>query len=231
MPTQITTIGAARAAKRKREAHLKEYIEAILVAVVIAVILRMFVVQAYRVSSGSMENSLLEGDFVFVNKFCYRFAEPQINDVIVFEFPMNTTKDYIKRIVALPGQTVEIRNKQLFVDSQLVSDMGGVFHSDPQILPEVYSQRDVFGPLTVPANQYFVLGDNRDDSQDSRFWGCLDRGHIRGKAIFVYFSWTPDPSAPTIEPPYVIDFFASFFYNAIHFPSRVRWERLFDGVS
>jgi signal peptidase I len=231
MPTQITTIGAARMARRKREAHLKEYVEAILVAVVIAVILRMFVVQAYRVSSGSMENSLQEGDFVFVNKFCYRFAEPQINDVIVFEFPMNTTKDYIKRIVALPGQKVEIRNKQLFVDSQLVVDIGGVSHNDPQNLPEVYSQRDFFGPLTVPANQYFVMGDNRDDSQDSRFWGCLDRSHIKGKAVFIYFSWTPDPNAPTIGPPYVFDLFASFFYNLTHFPSRIRWDRLFDGVS
>ncbi len=230
MPTQITTIGAARAARRKREAHLKEYVEAILIAVVIAVILRMFVVQAYRVSSGSMENSLQEGDFVMVNKFCYRFAEPQINDVIVFEFPMNTTKDYIKRIVALPGQTVEIRSKQLYVDNQLVADLGGVFHGDLQTLPEEYSQRDFFGPLTVPPNQYFVMGDNRDDSQDSRFWGCLDRSHIKGKAAFIYFSWTPDPNAPTIGPPYVFDLFASFFYNLTHFPSRIRWDRLFDGV-
>jgi signal peptidase I len=230
MPTQLTTIGAARMARRKREKHLKEYVEAILIAIVIAVILRMFVVQAYRVSSGSMENALMEGDFVFVNKFCYRFAEPQINDVIVFEFPMNTSKDYIKRIVALPGQTVEIRNKQLYVDNQPVPDREGVIHKDPQLLPEIYSQRDVFGPLTVPANQYFVLGDNRDDSQDSRFWGCLDRGHIKGKAVFIYFSWAPDPSAPTIGPPYIFDFFASFFYNLIHFPGRVRWDRLFSNV-
>lgn len=218
-------------ARRKREAHVKEYVEAILVAIVIAVILRMFVVQAYRVSSGSMENTLQEGDFVFVNKFCYRFADPQINDVIVFEFPMNTTKDYIKRIVALPGQTVEIRNKQLFVDSQLVAGVGGVFHGDPQTFGEQYSQRDFLGPLTVPANQYFVMGDNRDDSQDSRFWGCLDRSHIKGKAAFTYFSWAPDPSAPTISSPYVFDIFASFFYNLTHFPSRIRWDRLFSGVS
>ena len=217
-------------ARRKRETHLKEYVEAILVAVVIAVILRMFVVQAYRVSSGSMENSLLEGDFVFVNKLAYRFAEPQINDVIVFEFPMNTTKDYIKRIVALPGQTVEIRNKQLYVDSQMVGDVGGIFHKDSQVLQEVYSQRDFFGPLTVPSNQYFVMGDNRDDSQDSRFWGCLDRSHIKGRAGIVYFSWAPDSDAPTIGPPYVFDLFASFFYNLIHFPSRIRWERLFHNV-
>jgi signal peptidase I len=218
-------------ARRKRQAHVKEYVEAILIAVVIAVILRMFVVQAYRVSSGSMENSLHEGDFAFVNKFCYRFADPQINDVIVFEFPMNTTKDYIKRIVALPGQKVEIRNKQLYVDSQLVADIGGITHTDPQTLRVEYSQRDFFGPLIVPTNQYFVMGDNRDDSQDSRFWGCLDRSHIKGKAVFIYFSWAPDPNAPTISSPYIFDLFGSFFYNLTHFPSRVRWDRLFKGVN
>ncbi len=230
MPTSVTTIGAARLARRKHERKVKEYVEAILVAIVIAVILRMFVVQAYRVSSGSMESTLKEGDFVFVNKFCYRFAEPQINDIIVFEFPMNTTKDYIKRIIALPGQTVEIRNKQLYVDSQLVADAGGVFHKDSQELPEIYSQRDFFGPMQVPANQYFVLGDNRDDSQDSRFWGFLDRSYIKGKAVFIYFSWAPDPGAPTIESPYIFDLFASLIYNSTHFPSRIQWDRLFHTI-
>ncbi|MGB5139671.1 MAG: signal peptidase I, partial [Candidatus Zixiibacteriota bacterium] len=128
MATEITTIGAARAMRRKRQSHIKEYVEAILIAVVIAVILRMFVVQAYRVSSGSMESTLLEGDFLFVNKMAYRFADPQVNDVIVFEFPMNPTKDYIKRIVAGPGQIVEVKDKVLIIDGQIVPDMAGMFH-------------------------------------------------------------------------------------------------------
>lgn len=230
MPTQITTIGAARALRRKRDSHVKEYVEAILIAVVIAVILRMFVIQAYRVSSGSMEDTLVEGDFLFVNKFAYRFADPQINDVIVFEFPMNPSKDYIKRIVALPGQTVEIRDKQLYVDGNRVIDPVGVKHKDKENLPEIYSTRDHFGPLQVPANNYFVLGDNRDDSQDSRFWGFLDRSHVKGKALFIYFSYAPDPQAPKIESPYIFDFFSSFFYNLFHFPGRTCWDRLFIGV-
>lgn len=230
MPTQITTIGAVRALRRKRETHLKEYVEAILVAIVIAVILRMFVVQAYRVSSGSMENTLSEGDFLFVSKFAYRFGEPQINDIIVFEFPMNPSKDYIKRIVALPGQTVEIRDKLLYVNDQLIPDPPGAIHNDPNLLPEIYSSRDHFGPLQVPADQYFVLGDNRDDSQDSRFWGFLEKGHIKGKAVFIYFSWEPDPNAPTISAPYVFDIISSIFYNITHFPSRLRWDRLFTKV-
>jgi signal peptidase I len=209
MATDLTHVGAERILRRRRESHVKEYVEAILIAVVIAVILRLFVVQAYRVSSGSMEDTLIEGDFLFVNKMAYVFGEPKVDDVIVFEFPMNPTKDYIKRIVALPGQVVEIREKRLYVDNELVPDEPG---------------------MQVPADNYFVLGDNRDDSQDSRFWGFLDKKHIKGKALFVYFSWAPDPKAPKIESPYVFDFFLSAFYNATHFFTRLRADRMFSGV-
>ena len=227
MATEITTIGAARAMRRKRQSHIKEYVEAILIAVVIAVILRMFVVQAYRVSSGSMEYTLLEGDFLFVNKFAYRFAEPQVNDVIVFEFPMNPTKDYIKRIVAGPGQIVEVKDKTLMIDGEVVPMLAGMYHSDPDTLPELFSSRDQFGPMQVPADHYFVMGDNRDDSQDSRFWGFLDKSRIKGKALFIYFSWAPDPKAPTIEPPYVFDLFSSAWYNVANLGTRFRADRIF----
>lgn len=230
MAAEITTIGVSRALRRKHEYHIKEYIEAILIAIVIAVVLRMFVIQAYRVSSGSMEHTLLEGDFLFVNKFAYRFSEPKVNDIVVFEFPMNPTKDYIKRIVALPGQTVEVREKVLYVDGEPIPRIAGSFHGDTEILPELYSSRDYFGPMQVPADHFFVLGDNRDDSQDSRFWGFLDRRHIKGKALFIYFSWAPDPKAPKIKPPYIFDLFESIFYNAIHFFGRVRWERILQGL-
>jgi signal peptidase I len=230
MTTEITTIGAVRALRRKRQSHIKEYVEAVLIAVVIAVILRMFVVQAYRVSSGSMEHTLLEGDFLFVNKFAYRFAEPQVNDVIVFEFPMNPTKDYIKRIVAGPGQMVEIKDKALYVDGQLVPDMAGMFHSDPETLPELFSSRDQFGPMQVPNDHYFVMGDNRDDSQDSRFWGFLEKSHIKGRALFIYFSWEPDPNAPHIDSPYVFDLFSSAFYNIGHVGDRLRSDRIFNSL-
>ncbi len=230
MPTEITTIGAARAARRKRQIHIKEYVEAIMIAIVIAVILRMFVIQAYRVNSGSMEHTLMEGDFVFVNKFAYKFSDPQINDIIVFQFPMNPTKDYIKRVVAGPGQLVEINNKQLYVDGELVKPVPGAFYGDPEVLPELYSSRDFFGPLQVPADQYFVMGDNRDDSQDSRFWGFLDKKYIKGKALFIYYSWAPDPDAPKIEAPYIFDLIGSAFYNLVHFFDRCRFERMFTGL-
>jgi signal peptidase I len=229
--TPVQTITAARLASRKKQTFVKEYIEAVLIALVIAVILRMFVVQAYRVNSGSMESTLLTGDFIFVNKFSYYFSEPKVGDIIVFEYPLNPSKDFIKRIVALPGQKVEIVDKNLYVDDELVPDAGGVIHRDPEIIPELFSPRDNFGPFEIPAGQYFVLGDNRDDSQDSRFWGFLESKYIKGKGMFIYWSWEPDSNAPTIGPPLYIDgLISSILYNIVHFPGRIRWERLFDRI-
>ncbi|MCK4857291.1 MAG: signal peptidase I [candidate division Zixibacteria bacterium] len=218
-------------ADRKRQAFVKEYVEAILIAIVIAVILRMFVVQAYRVSSGSMESTLQEGDFLFVNKFTYIFSEPKLGDIIVFEYPLNPAKDFIKRIVALPGQKVEIRDKRFYVDDILVTGTPGVIHTDSGIIPELFSSRDNFGPYQVPAGQYFVMGDNRDDSRDSRFWGSLERKYIKGKVLFIYWSWAPDPNAPTIGPPIYIDgLISSIFYNITHLGSRLRLGRIFKTV-
>lgn len=229
--TQFQSLTAARLASRKKQTFVKEYVEAVLIAVVIAVILRMFVIQAYRVNSGSMETTLLTGDFVFVDKFSYYFSEPLTGDVIVFEYPLNPSKDFIKRIVAAPGQKVEIVDKQLYVDDELVPDAVGVIHVDPETIPELFSPRDNFGPFQIPAGQYFVMGDNRDDSQDSRFWGFLERKHVKGKAMFIYWSWEPDPNAPKIGPPVYIDgIISSVLYNITHLPGRVRWDRLLQGV-
>jgi signal peptidase I len=231
MVGDVRTITATRLASRKRQIFIKEYIEAILVAIVIAVILRMFVVQAYRVSSSSMMPTLKEGDFLFVNKFSYYFFEPQVGDVIVFEYPLNPSKDFIKRIIAIAGQKVEIRNKRLYVDDVPVGNEGWAMYTDPEVIPELFSPRDNFGPLQIPAGQYFVMGDNRDDSHDSRYWGFLERRHIKGKASFIYWSWAPDPGAPEIGPPVYIDgLIASIFYNLTHLPQRLRFSRLLRGV-
>lgn len=231
MVGEVRTVTAARLASRKRQVFIKEYVEAILVAIVIAVILRMFVVQAYRVSSGSMNPTLLEGDFLFVDKVSYYFSEPQAGDIIVFEYPLNPSKDFIKRVVAVPGQKVEVRDKQLYVDDVPVQNEDYTIYRDPETIPELFSPRDNFGPFQVPAGQYFVLGDNRDDSHDSRFWGFLEREHIKGKAMFIYWSWAPDANAPEIGPPIYIDgLISSIFYNLGHLGHRLRFGRLLHGV-
>jgi signal peptidase I len=206
---------------------LREYAETIAIALLVAVVLRVFVVSAYRVSSGSMEDTLIEGDYIFVNKLAYKFAEPKAGDVVIFENPYDgEQRDYIKRIVAVEGQTVEIIDKVLYVDGEVAPIPAEVKHSDYKIFPAVLSNRDNLSPMTVPPGQYFVLGDNRDDSQDSRFWGCIDKSFLKGKAIFVYFSYEPDSEAPQWKAPYIFEFFEIVFHTITTFPTRFRIERI-----
>jgi len=204
----------------------REYIEAIVVALIIAVILRAFVVQAYHIPTESMENTLLVGDYLLVNKFSYHFDDPKPGDIIVFQYPLNPNKDFVKRCIAVEGQVVEMRDKVLYVDGKPEESASSMKYSDPKILPGSLSNRDNFGPLRVPPGQLFVLGDNRDNSRDSRVWGFLEKKFVKGKAVGIYWSWAPDPDAPKWESPYIWPLFSITFYNLAHFPSRIRWDRL-----
>ncbi|MEW5875019.1 MAG: signal peptidase I [Candidatus Zixiibacteriota bacterium] len=204
----------------------REYLEAILVALIMALVLRTFVAQAYRIPSDSMDRTLAVGDFILVNKFTYHFREPQPGDIIVFQYPLNPAKDYVKRCIALEGQMVEIRNKIVYVNNREIVEAEGVYHNDPNIIPADLGNRDNFGPVIVPPGCVFVLGDNRDNSRDSRVWGFLDVTLIRGRAMMVYWSWAPDPNAPEWESPYILPLLTIPFYNMVHFPTRVRWDRI-----
>lgn len=176
---------------------LLEYVEALLVAFVLAMFIRTFVVQAYKIPSGSMLETLQIGDHLLVNKFAYgvkvpfthsymfKGADPKRGDIIVFEYPNNPSIDYIKRIVGVPGDVIEVRDKQLYRNGEKVEE-GYIRHSEPD---HVVPVRDNYGPVTVPEGKYFVMGDNRDDSQDSRFWGFVERAAIHGKAWLLYWSW------------------------------------------
>jgi signal peptidase I len=175
---------------------LLEYIEALAVALVLAFVIRTFVVQAFKIPSGSMLDTLLIGDHLLVNKFLYGthipftdkvvlpLADPQHGDIIVFEYPEDPTKDFIKRVIGVPGDVIEIKDKTVYRNGQKL-DEPYVKHTSPAIQP----RRDNFGPVTVPPDKYFVMGDNRDESYDSRFWGFVDREKIRGKAWIIYWSW------------------------------------------
>jgi len=217
--------------KRKEPKPLwREYMEVILIALTAAILLRLFVVSAYRVDSSSMEDALFEGDYIFVNKLAYSYSQPAVGDIVIFQSPLNPTRDFIKRIVALPGQTVEVVDKIVYVDNQLGEIYPSVKHDDPKILAAQLSMRDNFGPVQVPDDSYFVMGDNRDDSQDSRFWGFLPKQNLKGRAMFVYWSWTPDESAPTASFPYIQTPFEYAFYFLTNFPSSTRWDRLFTAL-
>jgi len=212
--------------RKEQKPSIIGFIEVLFLALLIAFILRTFVVQAYKLPSSSMEDSLLSGDFVLVNKLHYRYKEPKPGEVIVFKYPLNPSKDMVKRVVALEGQTVEIRNKIVYVDGKMIPDPFLAKHSDSRILPEDYSTRDNFGPAQVPAGHLFVLGDNRDNSQDSREWGFLDRSFIKGKAMIIYWSWTEDPHAPKFRSPYITPLLEIIFYNLGHLGDRLRMGRV-----
>ena len=175
---------------------LLEYLEALAVALVLAFVIRTFVVQAFKIPSGSMLDTLLIGDHLLVNKFLYGthipftdkavlpLEDPKRGDVIVFEFPEDTTKDFIKRIIGVPGDVVEMKDKVLTRNGETLVEPY-IKHTDSGL----QQRRDNFGPITVPAGKYFVMGDNRDESYDSRFWGFVDKEKIRGKAWVIYWSW------------------------------------------
>ncbi len=172
-----------------------EYAKSILIALAIALVVRAFVIQAFRIPSGSMIPTLLVGDHLLVNKVVYRFGDPKRLDVVVFKFPLDPKKDYIKRVIGVPGDTVEVRDKVVYVNKHLLKEPY-IQHTDPRVLPRELQPRDNFGPVTVPSGHYFVMGDNRDSSYDSRFWGFVSRKAFIGKALIIYFSWNPHGSNP-----------------------------------
>jgi signal peptidase I len=153
--------------------------------------LRERVVQSYKIPSGAMTPTLLIGDHIYVDKLSYHTgSDPQRGDIIVFKFPEDETKDFVKRIVALPGDTIELRNKQVILNGVQVDDITYTQRIDPGVIDASINPRDNFGPVTVPDSSYFVLGDNRDQSLDSRFWGFVDASKIRGKVTVIYWSWS-----------------------------------------
>ena len=187
----------------KRKSIFREYFEAICVAIILALFIRTFVVQAFKIPSGSMLPTLLIGDHLLVNKFIYGIRvpftgkilvpikNPKHGDVVVFRFPKDRSIDYIKRVVGTPGDTVEIKAKKVFINGKPISD-AHAHVSSPTVLNAKASPRDNFGPILVPKDRIFVMGDNRDNSYDSRFWGFVDQRDVLGKAFILYWSWDID---------------------------------------
>ncbi|MDO9043542.1 MAG: signal peptidase I [Desulfocapsaceae bacterium] len=184
---------------------VREYVEAIVVAVLLALFVRTFVVQAFKIPSGSMLPTLQIGDHLLVNKFSYGVKLPVTGttlihrqgpvsgDVVVFRYPRDRSLDYIKRVVAVGGDTLEVRDKQVFLNGKQVVNPHAHF-TNRDIMSAGAGPRDNFGPVTVPEGKIFVMGDNRDNSYDSRFWGFVDLSDVLGKAMIIYWSWDVDES-------------------------------------
>ncbi len=187
----------------KEKSKFREYAEAIVIAVIIALFIRTFVVQAFKIPSGSMKPTLQIGDHILVNKFIYGVkipfirntlipvSEPKREDIVVFIYPQDRSKDFIKRVIGVAGDTIEMKDKKLLINGKPYQDPHGVY-LDPVIIPGSVQPRDTFGPIKVPRDHIFVMGDNRDYSLDSRFWGFVPLKDVMGKAFIIYLSWDSD---------------------------------------
>ena len=201
--------------KRKKKSQLRETVEAIVVAFAIAIVIRTFVIQAFKIPSGSMIPTLRIGDHLLVNKFLLGtpvdvpftdihlfmmpgLRKPQRGDVIVFKYPEDPTRDFIKRVIGVEGDVIESKDKILYVNGRKRVEPY-VQHVDSSVKPAGMDKRDNFGPVNVPKDSVFVMGDNRDQSYDSRFWGFVNASQIKGKAIILYWSWDSDKSWPRFD--------------------------------
>jgi signal peptidase I len=183
----------------RKKSTFREYAEAAAIAVLLALFIRTFVVQAFKIPSGSMEPTLLVGDHILVSKFIYGIkipfvrstlipiSEPDRGDVVVFIYPVDKSKDFIKRVIGLPGDSIKIEGTRILINGTPYEDTHGFYTSSNRAGSPDRSQN--FGPITVPQDSYFVMGDNRDQSYDSRFWGFVPEEAIKGKAFIIYWSW------------------------------------------
>jgi signal peptidase I len=194
-------------AVRKRKSVVREYAEAIAIAILLALVIRTLIVQAFTIPSGSMMDTLLVGDYILVNKFLYGpelpvtdyrlpgVRQPTRGDIIVFKYPQDEKRDFIKRIIGTPGDTVQVRGDQVLVNGRALrepyvrrTDTALGDRGQPTYCGYAYGCE----PTVVPPNSYFVMGDNRNNSQDSRYWGFVKRDKIKGKAFLIYWSWDGD---------------------------------------
>jgi len=186
--------------KLKKKSVFREYAEAAVIAIILALFIRTFVVQAFKIPSGSMEPTLLVGDHILVNKFLYGIkipfinktllpiSEPKRDDVIVFIYPVDKSKDFIKRVIGLPGDEIEIVDNKIYINGEAFEDRYGYY---PDLGRKAIDPggKTRFGPVTVPKDHLFVMGDNRNHSYDSRFWGFVPLDSVKGKAFIIYWSW------------------------------------------
>ncbi len=191
-----------------RKSTVREYFESIVVAVILALFVRTFVVQAFKIPTGSMEPNLLVGDHLLVNKFVFAPATSGIErmilpmreirrgDVVVFKFPEEPERDFIKRVIGRPGDTIEVRNRQVLINGSPIEEPYA-HYLFPVGDDEAggFDVRARYGPVTVPADHYFMMGDNRDNSQDSRYWGFLPAHYVKGRALMIYWSFEPQGGA------------------------------------
>ena len=225
-----------------KKSTVREYFESIVIAVILALFVRTFVLQAFKIPTGSMENNLLIGDHLLVNKFVYSPTASGLErtllpigtirrgDVLVFKSPSEPERDLIKRVVGLPGDTLEQKTKKIYINGKPLDEPYVHFIEEPSRRNAELSEgtssdvRENYGPVTVPLNQYFMMGDNRDNSADSRYWGFMPVDNVKGKALLIYWSYESEREDYEDESAAVtLKGLASVF---MHFFTKTRWDRL-----
>jgi signal peptidase I len=226
-----------------KKSVVREYFESIVIAVILALFVRTWAVQAFKIPTGSMENNLLIGDHLLVNKFLFGPAasgaeravlpmrDIRRGDIVVFKYPDEPERDFIKRVIGLPGDTLELRNKKVYINGTPLEEPYVHFLDAAHDAGEVtsFDVRERYGPVQVPQGQYFVMGDNRDNSQDSRYWGFLPRGYIKGRALMIYWSYDGGPQAYSEDSGFGATI-GRLFSVVTHFFTRTRWERLLHQI-
>lgn len=227
-----------------KKSTVREYYEALLIAIIFVNFARIFVFQAFKIPTGSMEDNLKVGDHIIVNKFIYGPKVPgplgklvplrdvRRGDIIVFRYPLDPSTDFVKRVIGLPGETIEVRDKKVYVNGREL-DEPYIVHTDSQVysnaqgLPQNYSARDQLPPMMVGPDSYFAMGDNRDQSSDSRFWGTVPRALIKGRAFMVYWSFDSQGARPLGAESPPIERLKELGSVAWHFFTWTRWHRTF----
>ena len=225
-----------------RKSTAREYFESIVIAVILALFVRTWVVEAFTIPTGSMEHNLLVGDYLLVNKFVFspsasgaeQLLLPQgtvsRGDIIVFKFPRDPERDFIKRVIGLPEETLEVRNGEVHIDGEPLDEPwlrqpGTASAAGAAVIP----RRDNHGPVAIPAGHYFMMGDNRGNSEDSRVWGVLPHDLIKGRAVVLY--WSYDSGSPVVIPePGIGPALRRIGSMATHFFTRTRWDRMLRQV-
>lgn len=233
------------AAQTFTKSTAREYFESLVIAVILALFIRTFVVQAFKIPTGSMENNLLIGDHLLVNKFVLGPTASRLErallptgdiargDVVVFKYPEQPDRDFIKRIIGLPGETIELKAKKVYVNGVPLDEPYVHFLEPPSSDADEheitsFDVRERYGPVTVPPNQYFAMGDNRDNSQDSRYWGFLPRDYVKGKALLIYWSYESErEDYEATGAGATIRNIGSVF---AHFFTRTRWDRMLHQI-
>ena len=224
----------------EKKSTFREYYEALLIAFIFVNFARIFVFQAFKIPSGSMEDNLKIGDHIIVNKFIYGPAtagwqkvmplrDVRRGDIVVFRYPRGPETDYVKRVIGMPGDTISIRDRVVLINGKPLAEPY-VIHRDPRVFPympmqiEPFRSRDQMSPYTIPEGEYFAMGDNRDFSSDSRYWGTVPRSMIKGRAFLVYWSFNGPQAAPDAT---LKQRLRELGYVAFHFFTQTRWDRTF----